>query len=89
MRKRELEFCKTVHDSVFANMPPVEIVDIDKLEEDERKKLREKLEHDEISSVCSEEMRENLSKLLELNLSSIFEVEEVNSFLNSNLYSKS
>lgn len=58
-------------------MPPVEIVDIDKLEEDKRKKVRERLEHDEISSVCSEEMRENLSKLLELNLSSIFEVEEV------------
>lgn len=71
-----LYFCNWVK-SYQRKMPPVEIIDIGKLEEGEAKQVLERLDNDDISSVCSEEVRENLSKLLELNLSSIFEVDEV------------
>lgn len=57
----------------------VEIIDLGKLDSMEAQRVLDDIEHATITSAASQDVRENLSKLLELNLnlSNIFEVEEV------------
>lgn len=55
----------------------VEIIDLSKLGDTEAKKVLQEIEHDTITSAASEDIRKDLSKLLELNSFSVFKVEEV------------
>lgn len=55
----------------------VEIIDLGKLSQVEAQKKLQEIQHDTITSAASVEVRENLSKLMELNSFSVFEVDEV------------